>query len=77
MGTARKYTLRLIEARKRPDHQFDGAFQLVGDLDVLDVESYPLDPNPRKGDKIAGRSRPTSATHSSTRNRLSVTSRRA
>ena len=53
MGTARKYTLRLIEARKRPDHQFDGAFQLVGDMDVLDVEPYPLDPNPRKGDKIA------------------------
>jgi AIPR protein len=53
MGTARKYTLRLIEARKRPDHQFDGAFQLVGDMEVLDVEAYPLDPNPRKGDKIA------------------------
>jgi AIPR protein len=53
MGAARKYTLRLIEARKRPDHQFDGAFQLVGDMEVLDVEPYPLDPNPRKGDKIA------------------------
>jgi hypothetical protein len=53
MGAARKYTLRLIEARKRPDHQFDGAFQLVGDMEVLDVEAYPLDPNPRKGDKIA------------------------
>lgn len=53
MGTARKYTLRLIEARKRPDHEFDGAFQLVGDMEVLDVEGYPLDPNPRKGDKIA------------------------
>jgi hypothetical protein len=53
VSSARKFTLRLIEPRKRPDHEFDGAFKLVGDVDILDVESYPLDPNPRKGDKIA------------------------
>jgi hypothetical protein len=53
MGTARTFTLRLIEPRKRPDHEFEGAFKLVGDMDVLDVQDYPLDPNPRKGDKIA------------------------
>lgn len=53
MATDRKFVLRLIEARKRPDQKYDGAFKLVGELDVLDLEEYPLDPNPRKGDKIA------------------------
>lgn len=53
MASRRKYTLRLIEPRKRPDTKYEGAFKLIGDVNVLDVEEYPLDPNPRKGDKIA------------------------
>jgi hypothetical protein len=53
VASRRKYTLRLIEPRKRPDTKYEGAFKLIGDINVLDIEEYPLDPNPRKGDKIA------------------------